>query len=64
MKYPGTYSRKQIVETFEVGKFYKICLDEVREFGNGYKKFCYEIEEIDEQTYIREGIFTRSHLLG
>ena len=23
-----------------------------------------EIEEIDEQTYIREGIFTRSHLLG
>lgn len=59
-----TYSRKQIVETFEAGKFYKIALDDIREFGNGYKKFCYDIEEIDEETYIREGIFTRSHLVG
>ena len=59
-----TYSRKQINETLEVGKFYRICLEEVRSFGNGYKKYCYDIEEIDEEEYIKRGIFTRSHLTG
>lgn len=57
-----TYSRKQLNESLEVGKYYKICLDKVVTFGKGYKKYCYEIEEIDEETYIKEGIFTRSHL--
>ena len=54
-----TYSRKQLNETLEVGKYYKICLDEVKTFGKGYKKYCYEIEEIDEETYIKKGIYIR-----
>lgn len=40
---------------FEIGHFYKItCVDEIY-FARGKKKYCMEIEEITEETFMSEG---------
>ena len=51
-----TYTRKAFND-FQVGHFYKIRLNDVINNGH-FKKYDYEIEEIDEKTWIEKGIFS------
>lgn len=41
---------------FEIGKFYKITCTDTIHFGGNKKKYIMEIEECDEETFMKEGL--------
>lgn len=43
---------KQFTEELEVGKCFIVHFKDVIEFGNGRKKYCYDITEITEKEYL------------